>query len=116
MRDMLGEKPVVPMLDFSGFGQAKPKQPQAKLLLLGILPQGRRPTDSGRLMFTRVNALIAKLADGKMVFFRDHGPSLLEPDGQLSEAVSPDGTHLSRFGYERWAAVLEPDLKKIMEE
>ena len=90
------------------------KQPDAKILLLGILPQGRRPTNAGRVMFSSVNAIVAKFADEKTVFFSDHGPFILEPDGRLSEAVSPDGTHLTRLGYERWATALEPDLKKII--
>ena len=90
------------------------KQPQAKILLLGILPQGHRPSASSRIMLDRVNRLISQFSDGKNVFFRDHGPFLLEADGQLSVAVSPDGTHLSRLGYERWAAPMEADLKKLL--
>ena len=92
----------------------KAKQPAAKILLLGILPQGRRTSDSGRLMFDRVNALIAKLSDGETVFYRDHGPALLDADGRLTTEVSPDGTHLTRLGYERWAGVLDDDLRKVM--
>jgi lysophospholipase L1-like esterase len=65
-------------------------------------------------MFDRVNELIAKLSDGETVFFRDHGPALLDADGRLTADVSPDGTHLTRLGYERWAAVLDDDLRKLM--
>lgn len=92
------------------------KQPQAKVLLLGILPLCRKPNDSDRVMYRHVNDILAKLSDEQTVFFRDHGSILLEADGQLTEAISPDGTHLTRLGYERWATVLEPDLKKLMGE
>lgn len=89
------------------------QQPQARVLLLGILPQGYSPRDPGRDLFRRVNQIVETLSDGKTVFYRDYGPALLEPDGRLSPEISPDGTHLTRKGYERWAEAMEPDLKQL---
>ena len=46
------------------------KLPQAKVLVMSILPRGERPKDK-QLAFTQINPLIAKLADGKNVFHLD---------------------------------------------
>lgn len=41
----------------------------------------------------QVNAMLPALADGKNVFFLDIGPKFLDPQGNLSKEIMPDGLH-----------------------
>jgi beta-glucosidase len=91
-------------------GRVRRRQPASRVLVVGILPQGRHPDGSSRRVFAAVNRRLPQLADGRVAVC-DVGDCLLEADGTLSEAVSPDGTHLSRQGYERLAAALGPAVR-----
>lgn len=93
------------------------KQPQAKILLLAVFPRGDKPT--GKLgaaneKLKQVNAIIAKLDDGKNVFFLDIGSQFPQPDGALTKEVMPDFLHLSPAGYQIWADAIGPKLAELM--
>ena len=90
------------------------KQPQMKVLVLGVFPRGEKGDDPKRVRTDEINALLPKLADGKKVFFLDIGKSFLQPDGSLSKEIMPDFLHLSPKGYELWAAAIEPKVKELM--
>jgi beta-glucosidase len=96
--------------------RVRAKVPTAKVLLLGVLPHGRAADGESRRLIADVNDRIAGLADGANVVYRDFGGRLLDPDGTLSEAVSHDGTHLTRAGYERWANALGPVVRELLGE
>ena len=87
--------------------------PAAKVLVLGILPQGRAADASSRRVFAGVNCRLVDL-DGGPVTVRDVGGCLLEPDGTLSSAISTDGTHLTRAGYVRLADALGPLVRELL--
>jgi lysophospholipase L1-like esterase len=94
--------------------------PEAKVLLLGVLPQGasRDPTPPSAPPDPRVPAInleLARLADGKSVRFLDVGPKLLDKTGQVPRATFPDFVHLSRTGYQAWADAMEPTLWELLE-
>jgi lysophospholipase L1-like esterase len=61
-----------------------------------------------------VNQALAKLADGKNIFYMDLGSQLIEPDGSISPGIMPDFLHLSERGYEIWANAIEPKLKELL--
>ena len=61
-----------------------------------------------------MNAIIAKLDDGKHVFFLDIGAKFLESDGSLSKEIMPDFLHLSEKGYQIWADAISPKLAELM--
>ncbi len=84
------------------------KFPQARVLLLGVFPRGAAPTAPARDSIKQINAIIAKLDDGKMVKFMDIGPKFLEPDGSISVEVMNDGLHPTAKGYEIWAEAVMP--------
>jgi lysophospholipase L1-like esterase len=94
----------------------KEKQPQMKILLLAIFPRGVTPDDKMRQQNEKTNELIAKLDDGKTVFFMDFNQSLLESDGTLSKDIMPDLLHPNEAGYEIWAKAIEPRVKELMAE
>jgi beta-glucosidase len=65
---------------------------------------------------TAINKIVAKLADGKMVFFQDLSPNFLTADGVLSKQVFPDLVHLTPKAYETWAKAIEPTVAKVVGE
>ncbi len=90
------------------------QRPECKILLLGIFPRSEKPTDPVRAKIKEVNAQIAKLDDGKKVFFRDIGEKFLDKEGVLSRDVMPDLLHLSSKGYTIWAEAILPDVEKLL--
>ena len=83
--------------------------PETKILLLGIFPRSSTFSDQrGKLL--QINQALAKLDDGRSVFFQDIGAQFIEADGSIAKAIMPDALHLSERGYELWAAAIEPKL------
>jgi lysophospholipase L1-like esterase len=89
------------------------KQPQSKILLLGILPAIESPTDGARTRIKTINSGYARLADGKTVRFLDIGPALLEPDGRIAREVMGDYLHPTAVGYERFLNALLPTFEEM---
>ena len=92
------------------------KLPQTKVLLLAIFPRGPNTKDHLRQVNSKANEMIAKLDDGKNVFFLDIGPKFLDKDGNLSRDIMPDLLHPNAKGYAIWAEAIEPSVKKLMGE
>ena len=89
------------------------RQPNTKILLMGLLPQ--TPTFSdlrGRIL--QINQVLAKMDDGKNIFFFDIGPQLIADDGSLPPEMMRDFQHPGEAGYRVWASAIEPRLKKII--
>ena len=90
--------------------------PDAKILVLGILPTQADPSHSLRAIVRAVNARNAALVptpDGQ-VRFADIGSVFLEADGTISTDIMPDGCHLSPRGYGLFADAIEPLLHPIL--
>jgi hypothetical protein len=62
----------------------------------------------------QVNAIIAKLDDGKNIHFLDIGEKFLQPDGSITKEIMPDFLHLSAAGYQIWADAISPKLAELM--
>lgn len=92
------------------------KQPDMKILLLGVFPRGEKPTDPKRLRTNEINALLPPLADNNKIFFQDLGSVFLQPDGTLTKEIMPDFLHLSSKGYDLWTAAIAPKVKELMEK
>jgi beta-glucosidase len=60
------------------------------------------------------NQLLAALAGGKKVTFKDIGTTFLQPDGTLPKDIMPDLLHLNAKGYQMWADAIEPMVKELM--
>lgn len=87
------------------------KQPQAKILLMSILPTGDKP-NPGREKRAEVNKLISKFAGGK-VEYMDIWDKYLEADGTISKEVMHDYLHLAPKGYDIWAESISAKVKEI---
>jgi len=95
--------------------QIRTRQPDTKIILLGIFPRGQTfSTQRGKIL--QVNEALAKLDDGKNIFYIDFGSQLIEPDGTISKSIMPDYLHPNEAGYKIWAAATEPKLKELLGE
>jgi lysophospholipase L1-like esterase len=90
----------------------KTKQPQAKILLLGIFPRGEKP-NPGREKIKAVNDLISKY-EGGVVHYMDIGAKFLEPDGTINQEVMKDFLHLGSKGYDIWAEAIGSKVKELL--
>ena len=88
------------------------KQPQAKILLLGIFPRGEKP-NPGRDKIAATNALIAKYQGGA-VHYMDISAKFLEPDGSISKEVMKDFLHLGPKGFDIWAEAIGGKVKDLV--
>jgi lysophospholipase L1-like esterase len=61
-----------------------------------------------------INAIIAKLDDGKTVFYKDIGKEFLDQNGGLSGEIMPDYLHLSAKGYDLLGKAIKPDIEKLV--
>ena len=93
--------------------QIRSRQPDTKIILLGIFPRGKAfNPQRGRLL--EINQALAKLDDGKNIFYIDFGSQLIEADGSISPAMMKDALHPGEAGYKIWDAAIEPKLKEIL--
>ena len=87
--------------------------PAAKILLLGIFPRAN-PGDDIRKTVLDANSIIAKLHDGKNVFYLDIGAKLLDADGQILPDIMSDKLHPTEKGYEIWAEAVKGPLAELL--
>ncbi len=91
------------------------RQPQAKVLVLGIFPRGREADNPSRALIREINEGLAKLADDENIFFMDIGDQFLTDDGTLTEDVMPDGLHPNENGYRIWAEAIHERVRELMD-
>jgi lysophospholipase L1-like esterase len=84
--------------------------PDAKIMLLAIFPRGNGPSDANRIKNEEANKIIARLHDGKHVFFTNINSKFLKEDGSLI-GFGTDNLHPNAEGYEIWAQAVESTLK-----
>lgn len=87
------------------------KQPQAKILLMSILPTGEKP-NPGRELRMDVNKRISKFAGGPVEYI-DISKKYLERDKSISKEVMHDFLHLAPKGYDIWAESIADKVKEI---
>lgn len=90
------------------------KQPQAKILLMSLLPTGEKP-GPGRDSRAAVNEIISKYAGGQITYV-DISGKYLQPDGTISKEDMHDFLHLAPKGYDIWADAIKGKVKEIVGE
>ncbi len=91
------------------------KQPQAKILLLGILPRSAKP-DASRAKIAEINRLISKYDGQNGVTYLDVGGKFIGADGTISKELMYDYLHPAAKGYEVLAEAIEPSLVRLLGE
>ena len=79
-------------------------------MLLAIFPRGAGPADANRMKNDEANKIIAKLHDGKHVFFMSINDKFLNPQGGLI-GFRNDNLHPNAEGYDIWAKAVGDTLK-----
>jgi beta-glucosidase len=88
--------------------------PEARILLLGVLPRSESPSSHRRRQVAEVNQLIRTCADHQNIVYANVGAALLDPAGRLSREVSPDGVHLSERGYVLLTNQLQQEFGRLL--
>jgi beta-glucosidase len=89
------------------------RQPDTKVLLLGIFPRGKTfNAQRGRLL--EINQALARLDDGQHIFYLDFGSQFIENNGDISPGMMKDALHPGEAGYKIWANAMEPKLKELL--
>lgn len=95
--------------------EIRERQPQTKILLLGIPPVARKPVDPLRVKIRRINEILARFPEeGRADAFVDWGPSTLKRNGMPSKTLWYDGMHLTRRGCSVLWHSVEPALKSLL--
>jgi lysophospholipase L1-like esterase len=95
--------------------QIRIRQPETKIILLGIFPRGRTfSPQRGKIL--QVNQALARLDDGKNIFYIDLGSRFIENNGSISESMMHDHLHPGEAGYKIWADGIETKLKELLGE
>ncbi len=93
--------------------QIRTRQPDTKIILLGIFPCGQTfSVQRGKIL--QVNQALARLDDGSHIFYLDLGSQFIENDGSISTSIMPDYLHPNEAGYRIWANAIEPKLKQLL--
>jgi lysophospholipase L1-like esterase len=88
------------------------KAPAATIVLVAIFPRNDNPAVMPTI--ARINANLAKMADGKSIRFLDVNAKLADAKGTLFEGMMVDGLHPSLKGYQVWADGLKPILTELL--
>jgi lysophospholipase L1-like esterase len=88
------------------------KAPAATIVLTAVFPRNDNPAVVPTI--ARINANLAKMADGTSIRFLDVNAKLADAEGTLFEGMMADGLHPSLRGYEVWADGLKPILRELL--
>ncbi|HEY6530002.1 MAG TPA: GDSL-type esterase/lipase family protein [Cellvibrionaceae bacterium] len=88
--------------------------PHSKILLNAILPYEADAKSPKRAQVKLANTLIAHLADGKAIIYKDYGQLFLDKSGNITADTMPDYLHPSAQAYRLWAQALLPDIQALL--
>ena len=88
--------------------------PGATIVLMGIFPRNDNPAVMATI--DKINANLAKLADGRTIRYLNINGKLADPSGRLLEGMmnAGDQLHPTVRGYQVWADALQPVLAEIL--
>ncbi|MGV8835430.1 GDSL-type esterase/lipase family protein [Cellvibrio sp.] len=89
--------------------------PNSKILLNAVFPFDQAPGSNNRRKVKKLNQIISKLGDNKIIFFKDYGPLLLQKDGSISPDIMADFLHPTPKGYQVWADAMTPDINALLQ-
>jgi alpha-L-fucosidase 2 len=84
--------------------------PDARIILMAILPREQSPQHPRRLLINATNELLATYAMTARLTWLDIGAAFLAADGTMLPGLTSDFTHPTEKGYQIWADALRPYL------
>jgi lysophospholipase L1-like esterase len=84
--------------------------PDARIILMAILPREQSPRHPRRLLINATNKLLAAYASTAGLTWLDIGAAFLAADGTMLPGLTGDFTHPTDKGYQIWADALRPYL------
>ena len=84
------------------------KTPQAKIILMGVLPCRNPATHPNRVEVVKVNEGLKKLAEEAKCDFLDIGGKFLDAQGNIPKNIMDDAVHPTPAGYKIWSDALAP--------
>lgn len=88
------------------------KAPAATIILTAVFP--RNDNMAALPLINRVNANLAKFADGVKIRFLNINDRLADKDGRLFDGMMGDGLHPAIKGYQVWADALKPLFRELL--
>jgi len=88
------------------------KAPRATIVLTAIFPRNDNMAFVAEI--DRINAALARFADGRAVRFVNVNDKLADRDGRLFDGVSDDRLHPTLKGYQIWADALKPIFAELL--
>lgn len=90
------------------------KCPNAKILLMSVLPRSREGEEAKSDAIRSINAAISKLDDGAAVRYIDLATKFAGTDGKVGRDLMVDGLHPTGKGYDLWGETIETLLEELM--
>lgn len=113
--NLCNEEPAQVFNGIQAVVEALRKQyPSARILLNAVLPESEFADSPARQRVVALDKMVAKLGDGKQVFFHDYGARFIGADGKLSAELQSDFLHLTEKGYRIWADAMLPDIEQLL--
>jgi (4-O-methyl)-D-glucuronate---lignin esterase len=88
------------------------KAPNATIIITGIFPRNDNMAVVPEI--NRINAALARFADGRSIRYIDINDKLADSDGHLFEGMMGDKLHPTVKGYQIWADALKPLLTELL--
>ena len=93
-------------------GACHEKAPGATIIVTAIFPRNDNPAVLPEIR--RIDDELAKLVDGRQIYFVNINDTLANSDGVLFEGMTVDKLHLTAKGYQVWADGLRPILTELL--
>lgn len=87
--------------------------PDAKIILMAIMPRENEPDHPRRLLINETNRLLKIYAEKEKITLVDIGKEMLSAGGMLSEDIAADYCHPTDKGYQIWADAIRPFITAI---
>ncbi len=89
------------------------KVPEAKIVLMAIMPREQLPDHPRRQLINEINRLLRIYAEKQNITLVDLGPKMLAPNGSLSNEIAFDFCHPTEKGYQIWADAIKPFVNEL---
>jgi len=89
--------------------------PQARIVLVAVLPRGMTAADQMRAPIARLNQYLAPCEDGRRLIYSDPGQFMLDGQGVLFNWIAHDWLHLTLTGYAILSTAIEGHLRLALQ-